>query len=326
MFMNWIQVQVTKRSVIAERIVYLELEKVDGLALPTFQPGAHIDMRIPNSNLVRQYSMVNDPVDTQRYVFAIQKELHSRGGSDYIYNECKVGQSVWISPPKNRFQLVDTAPHHILIAGGIGITPLLSMANYLHRQNQSFILHYSTRSRNRSAFYDELSECAFAKQVRFYHDDYQGHIAFNLRMALENIDLKSHVYVCGPATLIRAVLAGAKVVGLPIEQVHYEYFSTQGLATSAQTQPNKAFKLFLARSHKEVLVEADETIVQALKKEDIDVLVSCQEGICGTCVTQVLEGEVDHRDHYLHAEEKASHRLMTVCCSRAKGDYLVIDR
>jgi|SRR5690625_149001 len=324
--MSWIKTRVIRRQDEAERIISLVLEAAEGQApLPEFLPGAHLDVRIPTTDLVRQYSMVNDPIDRHQYVLSVQHELHSRGGSKTLFAQAQEGSFLWVSPPKNRFQLVADAPHHILIAGGIGVTPLLSMARYLHRHDQSFVLHYSTRSRARTAFYDALQEVDFASQLRFYHDDYQGHIAFNLRMALEDIDPQAHVYVCGPATLIRAVRAGARVVGLPLEQVHAEYFSLSGLEDSTPTPTNTAFDVVLARSQQQVRVEADETIVQALEKKGVSVLVSCQEGICGTCVTPVLEGEPEHRDHYLHAEEKASNQMLTPCCSRAKSKRLVLD-
>ena len=321
--MHWIETKIIDRQEVAERIIQIELQ---GQApLPEFEPGAHVDVRIPHTDLVRQYSMLNDPAQSDTYVLAIQHELQSRGGSSALFQHAQVGDRLWISPPKNRFQLVAEAPHHILIAGGIGITPLLSMAQSLRRTQASFVLHYSTRNRARTAFYETLSTGPLAEQVRFYHDDYQGHIAFNLRMALEKIDLRSHVYVCGPATLIRAVQAGARVVGLPLEQVHSEYFSLEGLSTPPTAQENTPFEVVLAKSQQRVTVAADESIVQALEKIGVSVLVSCQEGICGTCVTPVLEGIPQHRDHYLHPEEKASHRLMTPCCSRAQSPTLVLD-
>src|SRR5690625_455818 len=323
--MDWIQTQIRVREQEAERIIRLELTAVDGLSLPAFEPGAHVDVCIPETDLVRQYSLINDPLDTSRYVLAIQKELESRGGSQALFAHCQVGDHLWISPPRNRFQLDEQAPHHILIAGGIGVTPLLSMAQFLHRHGQSFVLHYSTRNRARTAFYEWLHEADFAEHVRFYHDDYQGHIAFNLRMALEDIDLRSRVYVCGPATLIRAVLAGARVVSLPQERVRYEYFSLDGLQAHQQSHENQPFTVTLARSQQSFTVGAEQTIVEVLRAQGIDILVSCEEGICGTCVTGVLEGAVDHRDHYLHPEEKSSQELMTPCCSRAKGKHIVLD-
>lgn len=321
--MHWIETKIIDRQMVAERIMRLELQADE--PLPEFESGAHVDVQIPHTDLVRQYSMLNDPAQTQTYVLAVQQELDSRGGSSALFQHAQVGESLWISPPKNRFQLVPQAPHHILIAGGIGITPLLSMAHTLQREQASFVLHYSTRSRARTAFYDELAAGPLAEHIRFYHDDYQGHIAFTLRMALENIDPQSQVYVCGPATLIRAVQAGARVVGLPLEQVRHEYFSLQGLTPPTQAQENSPFEVVLAKSQQRVPVAADETIVQALEKVGVSVLVSCQEGICGTCVTPVLEGVPEHRDHYLHPEEKSSNRLMTPCCSRAQSSSLILD-
>jgi len=321
--MQWIETKIIDRQDVAERIMRIELQASE--PLPRFEPGAHVDVQIPQTDLVRQYSMLNDPEQSNTYVLAIQKELQSRGGSTALFEHAQVGQSLWISPPKNRFQLHPQAPHHILIAGGVGITPLLSMAQSLLRQQASFVLHYSTRNRARTAFYEELSQGPLAEHVRFYHDDYKGHIAFNLRMALEKIDPQSHVYVCGPATLIRAVQAGARVVGLPLEQVHYEYFSLEGLQPSTRPQENHPFEVVLAKSQQRVTVQPNETIVQALEKTGVSVLVSCEEGICGTCVTPVLEGVPEHRDHYLHPEEKASNRLITPCCSRSQTPSLVLD-
>src|SRR5690625_6600029 len=144
-------------------------------------------------------------------------------------------------------------------------------------------------------------------------------------MALEQIDLRSHVYVCGPATLIRAVQAGARVVGLPLEQLHHEYFSLQGLTPPVQVQENPPFEVILSKSQQRVPVAADESIVQALEKVGVSVLVSCQEGICGTCVTPVLERVPEHRDHYLHPEERSSNRWITPCCSRGPSSSFVLD-
>lgn len=321
--MQWIETEIIDRQEVAERIIRIELQASS--PLPKFEPGAHVDVQIPQTDWVRQYSMLNDPAHSDTYVLAIQQELHSRGGSRALIHHAQVGTRLNISTPKNRFQLHPQAPHHILIAGGIGITPLLSMAQALWRQQASFILHYSTRNRARTAFYEELSQAEFADQVRFYHDDYKGHIAFNLRLALEKIDPRAHIYVCGPATLIRAVLAGARVLGIPLEQVHYEYFSLDGGAPTQHSRPNTPFEVVLSKSQQRVSVAADESIAEALERVGVPVLLSCREGVCGTCVTPVLDGIPDHRDHYLRPEEQASNRLITVCCSRAQTPTLWLD-
>src|SRR5699024_1451288 len=179
-------------QMVAERIMRLELQADE--PLPEFESGAHVDVQIPHTDLVRQYSMLNDPAQTQTYVLAVQQELDSRGGSSALFQHAQVGESLWISPPKNRFQLVPQAPHHILIAGGICITLLLSMAHPLQRSQASFVVHYSRRSRARTAFYDELAAGPLSDYIRFYLDDYQGHIAFTLSMALECINPQSQVY------------------------------------------------------------------------------------------------------------------------------------
>lgn len=321
-----IETTITYRRTEAENIFSLELRPVGASILPAFAAGAHLDVRIPGTDLVRQYSLLNDPQERDRYVLAIQREQPSRGGSEALFQQAFPGQTLWVSPPKNRFSLVAEAKRHVLIAGGIGITPLLSMAKKLHRQQASFELHYSTTTRDRAAFYHYLQqEAPFASQVHFYHDDYKGHLAFSLRMALEGIDPHAQVYVCGPATLIRATLAGARVVGLPEEQVHYEYFSLDGLEEQRPSQENKPFEIVLARQQKRLQVGSEQTIVEVVQQAGVDILVSCQEGICGTCVTPVLEGVPDHRDHYLTRQEKNSQKLITACCSRAHTRTLVLD-
>lgn len=324
--MPFVDTVITRRRTEAKGIFSLELRSPKQQSLPAFQAGAHLDVCIPGTDLVRQYSLLNDPQERDRYVLAIQREEPSRGGSETLFEQAHEGQTLKVSAPKNRFQLVPEARHHVLIAGGIGITPLLSMAQALHQQQASFTLHYSTSTRARAAFYDYLQqEAPFAAQVRCYHDDYKGHLAFSLRMALEGIDPEAQVYVCGPATLIRATLAGARVVGLPVEQVHYEYFSLQGLERPAVPQENRPFEVVLARQQKSLWVGPEQSIVEVAKEAGVDILVSCQEGICGTCVTPVLEGEPEHRDHYLTRQEKHSQRLMTPCCSRSRTQRLVLD-
>lgn len=295
-------------------VVLLTLAHPDGLALPAFQAGAHLDVHLPGE-LIRPYSLCGDPQDSHHYQLGILKDSQSKGGS-LAAHALREGDVVQVSEPRNLFALAEHSAHSLLIGGGIGITPMLAMAAELHRAGRSFSLHYCARTRDLAAFLPQLAACAYAPQVHLHFSDEQR---INLDAVLCDVPEGSHVYTCGPSRLMEAVSERAKAHGYSPEQIHQECFSAE-VETGGQP-----FEVVAAASGITVQVAANQTIVEALAQAGLKVCVSCKQGICGSCLTDVLEGEPDHRDHYLTDEEKADGDQILLCCSRAKSARLIID-
>ncbi|WP_252108042.1 MULTISPECIES: PDR/VanB family oxidoreductase [unclassified Halomonas] len=312
-------VEVKARHVEARDIVTFELADPHGRELPAFSAGAHIDVRV-KEGLVRQYSLCNHSDDRDRYLIGVLRDANSRGGSYAMHDELQVGDLVQISAPKNHFPL-KPAEHTLLLAGGIGITPLLCMAERLAHTDGGFELHYCTRSQERTAFYLRLQDSSFAERVHFHFDDGDASQHLNLDALLGEPSADTHVYVCGPKGFIDAVMTTCKASGWPEDQVHTEYFS--GADTS--NEDDGSFEVRIASSGASFTVPADKTVHQVLAENGIEVMVSCEQGVCGTCLTRVLEGEPDHRDLYLEEHEHAANDQFTPCCSRAKSSVLVLD-
>lgn len=313
-----IRARVLRKSQEAIDICSFELASEDGDSLPAFSAGAHVDVHLPGG-LVRQYSLCNDPVERQRYRIAVLRDPGSRGGSVAMHDLVHEGDQLQISEPRNHFPLVD-AGKSLLFAGGIGVTPILCMARHLHAIGAEFEMHYCTRSKERSAFLQELENVPFASRVRFYHDDGPASQALDLQRELAN-DPSAHVYVCGPQGFIEWVRQTAATVGLPADQVHLEYFG----AAARDPATDRPFEVTFASSGATYTIPADRTVTQALREFGVEILTSCEQGVCGTCLTRVLEGECDHRDLYLTDEERQRHDRFAPCCSRAKSARLVLD-
>lgn len=312
-----LDVVVLSRTEAATGIVSLELGAVDGGALPPFDPGAHVDVHVA-PGLVRQYSLCNDPVERHRYRLGILLDPSSRGGSAEIHRAFAAGQRIRISKPRCHFQLAPDARRSILVAGGIGITPLLAMAHKLHAEGADFTLHYCTRSWARTAFAAELAASGFASRVIFHHDDGAPEQRFQLDAALPPADPGTHLYVCGPSGFINFVTARAKQAGWEDGQVHVEHFAAE-VSTEGDT-----FTVVAANSGITVQVRGGQTVAEALIAAGVDVPMSCEQGVCGTCLTPVLEGRPDQRDLYQTADEKAANTHMTPCCSRSLSARLVL--
>ncbi|MCS2154584.1 PDR/VanB family oxidoreductase [Scandinavium goeteborgense] len=305
--------QVIRRELQGE-VVLLTLAHADGIALPAFSAGAHIDLHL-TEDLIRPYSLCGDPQDCQHYQLGILKDGNSQGGSLAVH-ALREGDTITVSEPRNLFTLDERAGHSLLIGGGIGITPMLAMAAELHAAGRSFTLHYCARSRGQAAFVAQLESARYAGQVHLHFSDQQR---LNLDAVLSDVPPNTHVYVCGPTRLMDAVNAGAKRLGYAAENVHQECFSAEVQTGGA------AFDVVAATSGITVQVREDQTIVEALAQAGLKVNVSCKQGICGSCLTDVLEGEPDHRDSYLTDEEKADGDQILLCCSRSKCGRLVID-
>lgn len=311
------KVVVKHRHVEGQNIAVLEFESATKDKLPAIEPGAHIDVHLPNG-LVRQYSLCQNPSDEGIFRLGILRDPQSRGGSISAFDDLKEGMSLQVSAPKNLFQLV-AAPHSILIGGGIGITPLITMAYQLAQQGASFELHYCGTSPDNSAFVDEIQQGVLAPFTTFYFkSEGASHREF-FSNVIEKADRHSHIYTCGPIGFMDWVTNLALSHEFNPQQIHKEYFQAD------IDMSGDSFEVVAQRSGKTVTVAATETILQALAKEGIHIEMSCEQGVCGTCMCDVIDGEPDHRDVYFTDEEKASNEQILVCCSRAKTPQLVLD-
>jgi vanillate O-demethylase ferredoxin subunit len=317
--MSTIEVRVAGKACEAEAICSYELVRIDGAPLPPFDAGAHIDVHL-GGNLVRQYSLCNPPGETHRYQIGVLRDADSRGGSQAMHDHIDTGSVLQISAPKNHFPLVE-ARRTLLLAGGIGVTPILAMAEALAAKGAAFELHYSARSPERAAFKERLGAPHFAGQVHFHYDSGDAAQKLDLAGLLAAPDPGTHLYVCGPQGFIDHVLGSAKRLGWPAAQLHVEYFS----AAAVDTSGDGAFDVKLASSGKLVTIPAGKSVIKVLAEQGVEIPYSCEEGVCGTCLTRVLEGVPEHRDMYLTEEEQAANDQFTPCCSRAKTKVLVLD-
>ncbi|GAN78843.1 PDR/VanB family oxidoreductase [Acidocella aminolytica] len=294
------------------------LSRMEG-ALPPFTAGAHVDVHLPNG-LVRQYSLYSAPDAGGDYEIAVLREPESRGGSVAMH-ALAVGDTLVISPPRNQFPLDETAEKTLLFAGGIGITPILAMAQRLHRLGLDFELHYCARTSSRAAFLNLLKGAPFAARVFTHFDDGEEAQKLNAPALLATPETGAHLYVCGPGGFMEHVLSSARAAGWEESRLHREYFS----APVMETEGKQPFEIEIASTGQVLTVPADHTAWEVLDKAGLYVPVSCEQGICGTCLVGVKAGIPDHRDSYLTDEEHEANDQFTPCCSRAKSARLVLD-
>ena len=291
-----------------------ELVHPAGSELPAFSPGAHLQVRVPNGE-IRKYSLGNDPADRHRYVITVKRDVQGRGGSLSLCDDARQGDLLPVSAPSNAFPLVPARGGYLFIAGGIGITPILSMVRSFGQLPPApWKLVYLTRSAETTAFRDEL--LAQGSRVEIHHDQGDPAQAFDLWPLLEK-NAGQHVYCCGPQPLMDAV---RDMTGhWPHAQVHFESFVDGGAAQDGDHE----FTVICHRSGPSVTVPVGVSILEALRNEGLDAPSSCESGTCGTCRTMLLQGEADHRDMVLMPEEQATQIM--VCVSRAKSATLVLD-
>lgn len=288
------------------------LEGGDGGELPPMTPGSHIDIHLA-PGLVRQYSICNGPDDRDGYVIAVKRELQSRGGSSRMHG-LVAGDFLEIGLPRNNFPLAEDAQRHLLIAGGIGITPLFSMARHVAARGGSFLLHYFVRSPQHVAFRNMLGTKELSSSVTIHAGLDAVATGDRLAELLAVPDGGTHLYVCGPGPFMEAAIAAALARGWPTARIHREYFGAVPIDRAGE---DGSFDVRLAASGRTIRVATDETIVQALQREGVQADISCEQGICGICVTRVLEGMPDHRDSFLTDEEKRAGDRMCICVSRS---------
>ena len=301
----------------ATGITGFELGALDGKHLPTFQPGAHIDVHLPNG-LSRQYSITNGPGDLLSYTIAVKRELASKGGSEAMVDTVREGDVLAISEPRNNFPLRRDAVRTVLIAGGIGITPILSMARFLAKSDLPYELHYIVRAQDQIAFGDQIA--ALGDKVTLHVGLSRDAIAQTIGTTLGAHTFAQHVYICGPGSLLETVRSTATELGWPDEAVHYEYFRNDRVIDDSS-----AFEVELARSAMTLHIPSGRTILEMMREAGLQVSSSCEQGACGTCLTGVIEGTPDHQDVYLNASEKRANNCMMTCVSRSLTPRLVLD-
>ena len=313
-----LEVLVVETAQEADNVKSLRLVREDGEPFPPFRGGAHIDVVGP-TGIMRQYSLCSPPSDRGSLMIAVKREAESRGGSQALH-EVRPGDRLSIAEPRNLLALADEADIHMLVGGGIGITPLLAMAYELHERGERFVVHYFARTRGEAAFLKLLEDSAsFGGNVRVYIGiprDEQTAIFAGLGTVLTN---GSHVYTCGPVGFMNAVSNGVvDVIGE--DNFHIEHFE----AAEVDTSDDNAFEVELDTGEA-FEIPADQSILAVLEANGIDVFKSCEEGICGSCISGVLEGVPDHRDNCLSAAEKKQGDKIALCVSRSLGKKLLIE-
>ena len=319
----------------AEDINSYELVDPDGGELPPFSAGAHIDLHLRDGR-IRQYSLCNDPAERHRYVVGVLKDPASRGGSVAIFEKVHAGRIITISAPRNHFPLANDARRHLLLAGGIGVTPMMAMLAQLERDDADYFLHYCTRSPERTAFRDLLVRHCAARRVRYHHDDGDPRNGLDIAALLRERPDGTHLYYCGPPGFMAAVANAC--AHWPKGAVHLEYFTppaptrpvvasppapSLGAVAAAAAIP-LAFQVRLTSTGALYDVPNDKSIVQVLREQGIDVETSCESGLCGTCRTRYVEGDPEHHDYVLEDDERSEYVM--ICCARSKSPLLVLDR
>ncbi len=290
--------------------------RADGSPLPGAEPGAHIGLLLPNG-MERQYSLVDYGPELAAYRVGVKRDPNSRGGSMFMHDSMRVGGMVKVLPPRNNFPLKEDAELVVLLAGGIGITPIYCMIKKLKALGRPWQLYYSSRTRMDAAFYNELKSEAGA---HFHFDDEEAGKFLQVASIIGGLPKTAHMYCCGPSPMLAAFEAAAAANGFASEQVHVEYFTPKFAAAQ-----EGGYVVELQRSKRELTVPQGKTILQVIREAGIEVPHSCEEGVCGACETRVISGTPDHRDTILTETERKEGHTMMICCSGSKSPRLVLD-
>jgi vanillate O-demethylase ferredoxin subunit len=314
------EVRISETRAVTDSITLLTLAPADEKPLKSFHAGSHINVHLP-SGAIRQYSLVNSPAREDRYQFAVKREANGRGGSIEVHDRLRAGDVIRISKPHNNFVLYENAERFILISGGIGITPLLSMAHRLDEIGKAFELHVCAAQESEVPFADLLTQEPLASKTRIHLDIERGKSSLVLGNILSNPRPSTLIYICGPQGFMKWIAATAKDMGWASENVRMESFS----APTAGATDDRPFTVELAHSRRTINVASDQSVIDALLMNNVSVEYACLQGTCGTCTTKVLAGSVDHRDAFFTDDERAETGQMCLCVSRAKGARLVLD-
>jgi dimethylamine monooxygenase subunit B len=312
-------VRVTAITQVAEKVKRFRLERVDGQPMPVFSGGAHVVVAMRDGDFLRRnpYSLMSSPRDSTAYEISTLRVENSRGGSAFMHEKLKVGETLVVSQPINLFPFDVRGRKHIFMAGGIGITPFIAMMDQMLREDRSFELHYAIRNRSHGAYWKELTERYGSHRIKIYVDDEKLFIPVD--KILSSQPLGTHLYVCGPSGMIDAVLAKARGAGWPDQNLHSERFLAP--------PPGKSFRVILQKSGKTITVGTHQSILEAVEAAGVDAPFLCRGGACGQCETGVLtcNGTLEHNDHYLEPEDKNSGRKIMICVSRLNGSEITLD-
>ncbi|HEX7075669.1 MAG TPA: PDR/VanB family oxidoreductase [Hyphomicrobiaceae bacterium] len=313
-----LRVKVSSVSDHGAEIKAYDIVAEQGGLLPQFTAGAHVDV-VLGDRLVRSYSICSSPDDRSHYRLCVARDANGRGGSIYFHENVRRGDSLTISPPKNLFRLNESAEHSVLIAGGIGITPLLSMAHRLHVIGRSWEIHYAARSRTAAALLDEVEDFLKAGiSVNVYFSQDVDGCRLDMARVVNAAAASTHLYCCGPARMLTAFAQAS--AGRPRETIHVERFSPQAAPATAG-----GFTVVLRKRNQSFYIPPGETILQVLRKNGVHVSSACEEGTCGSCETVVIGGRPDHRDSILNETERMSGETMMICCSGSLDEELILD-
>lgn len=306
----------------AEDIVSVELRPASAtIQFPSFEPGSHIDLHLGNG-LVRSYSLCNLDMGEQRYVVGVLNDRASRGGSRYVHETLRVGSTLRISAPRNNFRLQENASATVLVAGGIGITPIFAMLQKLHQLGRRARVVYCARSREAAAFREAIA--ALARDDVQWHFDAEAGGPPDLKAMLAGLSAETHFYCCGPTRMLDAYQQSCAELGY--RNVHLERFTAPLRDALPDEAAQHGFDVELRRSGRVVQVPPDRSILDVLQEVGVHIDSSCREGVCGSCETAVLEGDVDHRDCVLSETERTANKSMMICVSRCRSGRLVLDK
>ena len=291
-------------------------KRIDGESYPEFTAGSHMFVKM-NDQFSNAYSLVSGTKDLSSYQICVQKEVNGEGGSAFMHDYCIKGFELEISSPNNLFELSNTDQKHLLIAGGIGITPFITQMQELAQRNANYELKYAFRVPEYAALLTNLNKEVHGDRIQTYISG-EG-VSLDLDKLISEQPLGTHIYVCGPKLMIDATIESCNRYKHCDEYVHWEQFS------STVSEDGNAFTVILAKSNHRIEVQHDQTILQAIESLNIDVECLCREGVCGTCETAILEGEAEHLDQYLDDNEKLAQKTMMICVSRAKNKEITLD-
>jgi dimethylamine monooxygenase subunit B len=312
-------VRVSAITQVAERVKRFRFQRTDGQDMPVFSGGAHVVVAMRDGDLLRRnpYSLMSSPVDRSAYEISVLRVEQSRGGSAFLHEKLKVGDTLSLSQPLNLFPFDRRGKKHLFLAGGIGITPFMAMMDQMNLENLNFELHYAVRTRGHGAYWQELQKRYGNHRVHVYCDAEKLFIPIESLLAGQSIG--THLYVCGPAGMIDGVLNQATKLGWPAQNLHSERFLAP--------PPGQPFFAQLKRSNKSVTVGSHQSMLEAIEAAGIDAPYLCRGGACGQCETSVLgcDGAIEHNDHFLEPEDKASGKKIMICVSRIKGREINLD-